>query len=253
MENLESDHLPPILNEVDCGEILSGVAVPHPPRGRRAFCKNILKEQKDKVSPEQDTFSTWCNRPVQLPDLWGTHVCDTDLKPTDGTSEITDVEVLQAPQRSSEWFAFCKHFKEEQKDRPSARQDTSSWCRQLLKVRRMDSVTDPSNIRFPRLTKLPEIQREKDHEEEIGKLKGILLEDARRKQGSKKSPESHHCRDADSPPEQENIESETCSRRLAKAVPTYLLSFPHQVWHKLDNSHKYTVQAGPGAPAARVE
>ncbi|KAA0724252.1 hypothetical protein E1301_Tti003522 [Triplophysa tibetana] len=357
MENLESDHLPPILNEVDCEEILSGVAVPHPPRGRRAFCKkfleeqkdnhspyrdtinswskklphhlslcdgvpppasckmkpagykilppiskkmdrrkiisgvihprpkdcdtvlvplpppsgtsemipaprkvlppisngkddgntgsqqstalaikyqngvpvshppsersllcrNLVKEQKDNVSPQRDTFSTWYRRPVQIPDLESTHIHDPELHPTDGTSEIADVEVLQAPQRSSEWFAFCKHFKEEQKDRPSLRQDTfSSWCRQLPKVRRKDGVPDPSDVRFSRLTKLPEIPLVKDHEEEIGKLKGILLEDARRNQGSKKSPESQHCRDPDSPPEQENIESETFSRRLAK-------------------------------------
>ncbi|KAA0706661.1 Torsin-1A Dystonia 1 protein [Triplophysa tibetana] len=62
---------------------------------------------QDNVSPQRDTFSTWYRRPVQMPDLWGTHIYDPELHPTDGTSEIADVEVLQAPQRSSEWFAFC--------------------------------------------------------------------------------------------------------------------------------------------------
>ncbi|XP_056596460.1 uncharacterized protein LOC130414534 [Triplophysa dalaica] len=221
--------LPPISNRKGAVNIVShqstalpikkqnGVPVPHPPSERSLLCRNLIKEQKDNVSPQRDTFSTWYRRPVQLPDLLDVDVCDPELHPTHETSEVADVEVLQAPQRSSEWFAFCKNFKEEeQKDRPSARQDTfSSWCRQLPKVRRKDGVTDPSDFRFSRLSQLPEHEKEKDHEEEIGKLKWVLMEEVRREQERrKKSPKSQHCKDADSPPEQE--ESETFSRRLAK-------------------------------------
>ncbi|XP_057186500.1 uncharacterized protein LOC130552298 [Triplophysa rosa] len=195
----------------------NGVPVPHPPSGRSFLCRNFGKEQKDNVSPHRDTFSTWCKRPVQLPDIWGTHDCDADLDPTDGTSEIADAE---APQRSSEWFAFCKQYKEEKKDKASVHQETfSSWCRQLPKVRRKDGVTDPSDVRFSRLSKLPDlpdIQVEEDHEQEIGKLWGILLGDVKRKKGRKKSAESQHYRDPDSPPEQENKESEIFTRRLAE-------------------------------------
>ncbi|XP_057184605.1 uncharacterized protein LOC130551065 [Triplophysa rosa] len=206
MEPVAHKILPPISKGKDAGNTGSqqstalpmtnqnGVPVPHPPSGRSFLCRNFGKEQKDNISPHRDTYSTWCKRPVQLPDIWGTHDCDADLDPTDGTSEIADAE---APQRSSEWFAFCKQYKEEKKDKASVHQETfSSWCRQLPKVRRKDGVTDPSDVRFSRLSKLPDIQVEEDHEQEIGKLWGILLEDVRRKQGRKKSPESRHYRDS---------------------------------------------------------
>lgn len=81
-----------------------------------AFCYGLMCffMSQDNVSPQRDTFSSWYRRPVQMPVFKDTDVFDPELDPTDETSEIAEVEVPQAPERSFDRLAFCKHFKEEE-------------------------------------------------------------------------------------------------------------------------------------------